>query len=80
MTYKSESCHLQPIKKGQELFVEYGVQFDTEGLKSTLKTALNLGHWFCGKPKKQFVEDAKPYIDVAANILKLVDKHYKVEF
>ena len=65
---------MQDLKKGDELFVEYGVRFDVDGIKSTLKTALNVGHWFSGKPKKEFVEDAKPYIEVAASFLKMVDK------
>jgi len=70
------SCIAQALDAGQELFVQYDVTFDRQGMKSLLKTALNIGHWFSGKTKKDFVDDIKPYLEVAskaAGAIKLED-------
>ena len=45
-----------------------------------MKTALNVGHWFSGKSKEEFIKDAKPYIGIAASLLKTVEKITQVKF
>ena len=38
---------------------------DEDKMKSYMDLALTLGHLFSGKPKKEFVQGVKPYIQVS---------------
>ena len=59
---------LRALEAGQELFTQYDVAFDKQGMKNLLKTALNLGHLFSGKSKSEFVKDVRPYLEAASKM------------
>ncbi len=56
------------LPAGSELFTRYDVAFDRQQMKDMLKTFLNVGHWFSGKSKKEFVEDVRPYLEAASKM------------
>ena len=58
---------------GMELTAKYAITVDSDGMKLALKTALHFGHWASGKPKEQFINGVKPYLDVVSKIAEKLD-------
>ena len=63
----------QALVAGEEVFSKYDVAFNKDGMKSLLKTALNIGHFFSGKSKADFVADVKPYLKAASKVAEKVN-------
>ena len=57
------------MKKGTELFTQYEVSMDKEGMKHVLKAALEIGHRYTGKSRKEFAKEVRPYLEMASNLL-----------
>jgi len=57
----------QDLKKGTELFTQYEVSMDKEGMKHVLKAALEIGHRYTGKSRKEFAKEVRPYLEMASN-------------
>ena len=51
----------------------YEVALDKEGMKKMLKVALELGHRYTGRSRKDFAETVRPYLKFAAQMADQVD-------
>ena len=60
--------HFQALKAGTELLTQYDVAFDKQGMKSFLSLALDVGHFFSGQSKKDFVRTVKPYLEAVTKL------------
>ena len=58
---------LQDLKKGTELFTQYEVAMDKDGMKTVLKAALEIGHRYTGKSRREFANEVRPYLQMASN-------------
>ena len=54
------------LSAGEELFSKYDISFNRNGMKDMLKVALDIGHFFSGKSKGDFVDGVKPYLKAAS--------------
>ena len=61
------------MKAGTELTAKYSITVDQDKMKLALKTALQFGHWVSGKPKDQFINGVKPYLDVVSKLAENLD-------
>ena len=68
------------MKAGSECLTQYDVAFDKQGMKELLKTALNVGHFFSGKSKSEFVKSVKPYLNAASKIAETIKVDDLVRF
>ena len=68
------------MRAGEELFTHYDISMDKDGIKKALKLALNVGQWYTGKPKNEFVDEVKPYLKMAANMAEQLDVNYFLGF
>ncbi len=57
------------MEAGEELFTRYDVSFDQNQMKDILKAALNVGHFFSGKSKKEFVREVRPLLEAASKVV-----------
>jgi len=64
------------IESGTELLVKYDVAVDDVGFKRALKMALEVGHLLSGKSRKDFVREAKPYLQVVSDMVNLAKKDF----
>ena len=71
---------LKDISKGDELFTHYDIALDKDGMKNAMKMALDVGQWYSGKPKEEFVNEVKPYIKMAARMAEQFDVNYFLGF
>jgi hypothetical protein len=54
------------VSPGEELFSKYDVSFNKNGMKKMLNIVLDIGHFFSGKSKSEFVDGIKPYMKAAS--------------
>jgi hypothetical protein len=71
---------IKDVSKGEELFTHYDIALDKDGMKSAMKMALDVGQWYSGKPKEEFVNEVKPYIKLAATMAEQFDVNYFLGF
>jgi len=64
---------LKDLPEGTELFTRYEVALDRDGMKKALKVALELGHRYTGKSRKDFADQVKPYLKMAAQMADKMD-------
>ena len=64
---RKKNIIFQDLKKGTELFTQYEVSMDKEGMKHVLKAALEIGHRYTGKSRKEFAKEVRPYLEMASN-------------
>ncbi len=62
------------------MFTQYDVSLDKEGMKSAMKIALDVGQWYTGKPKDEFVREVKPILQMAAKMAEQFDVNYFLGF
>ena len=70
----------QDLKAGEELFTHYDISLDKAGIKNALHVALGVGQWYTGMPKKDFVNEVKPYLKMAANMADQLDVNHLLGF
>ena len=63
----------QDTDAGTELFTRYEVALDQDGMKKALKVALELGHRYTGKSRKDFANEVRPYLKMAAQFADQID-------
>jgi len=64
---------LADMDAGTELFTRYEVALDQDGMKKALKVALELGHRYTGKSRKDFANEVRPYLKMAAQFADQID-------
>jgi len=64
---------LKDMVEGTELFTKYEVALDQDGMKKALKVALELGHRYTGKSRKDFANEVRPYLKMAAQFADQID-------
>ena len=71
---------LQDLTKGTELFTQYEVAMDKEGMKTVLKAALEIGHRYTGKSRKEFATEVRPYLELASKFAEKINVDYLLSF
>ena len=49
---------------------------DKEGMKTVLKAALEIGHRYTGKSRKEFATEVRPYLELASKFAEKVNVDY----
>jgi len=71
---------LKDLTKGTELFTQYEVAMDKEGMKTVLKAALEIGHRYTGKSRKEFATEVRPYLELASKFAEKINVDYLLSF
>ena len=71
---------LQDLNEGTELFTQYEVAMDKEGMKTVLKAALEIGHRYTGKTRKDFAKEVRPYLELASQFAEKINVDYLLSF
>merc|ERR1711976_175720 len=71
---------LKDLTKGTELFTQYEVAMDKEGMKTVLKAALEIGHRYTGKSRKEFAKEVRPYLELASKFAEKINVDYLLSF
>jgi len=64
------------VAEGSEILVKYDVAVDDGKFKTALRMALELGHLVSGKSRKEFVQGARPYLQLVSDMVKVVKKDF----
>ena len=59
---------------------KYEVALDKEGMKSVLKAALEVGHRYVGKSRKEFAKEIRPYLEMASKFADKIDADFLLSF
>ena len=70
----------QDLPEGSEVLTQYEIALDKDGMKSMLKAALEIGHRYTGKSRKQFANDVRPYLQLASNFADKIDPDFLMSF
>jgi len=71
---------LKDLPEGSEVLTQYEIALDKDGMKSMLKAALEIGHRYTGKSRKQFANDVRPYLQLASNFADKIDPDFLMSF
>ena len=53
---------------------------DKEGMKTVLKAALEIGHRYTGKSRKEFATEVRPYLELASKFAEKINVDYLLSF
>ena len=70
----------QDLPEGTEVLTQYEIALDKDGMKTMLKAALEIGHRYTGKSRKEFANDVRPYLQMASKFADKIDADYLLSF